>query len=40
MYFDNVESLTVRGVSVEGAIGESLIAKHVGTLTEENNKFN
>ena len=21
-------------------IGESLIAKHVGTLTEENNKFN
>ena len=40
MYFDNVESLTVRGVSIEGADGDSLIAKHVGALIEENNKFN
>ena len=35
MYFDNVEELTVRGVDVEGAIGDSLITKHVGKLNVE-----
>lgn len=40
MYFDNVESLTVRGVSVEGAIGEPLITSHVGSLDLSDNKFN
>ena len=40
MYFDNVEELTVRGVSIDGASGEPLIAKHVEKLTEENNSFN
>ena len=39
MYFDNVNELTVRGVEVDGAIGESLIANHVGKITEENNSF-
>ena len=39
MYFDNVNELTVRDVEVEGAIGESLIANHVGKITEENNSF-
>ena len=35
MYFDNVEELTIKGVSVEGAIGEQLIANHVGKLNVE-----
>ena len=39
MYFDNVEHLTVRGVSVRGAIGDSLITDHIGELTLENNDF-
>ena len=39
MYFDNVESLTVRGVSVEGALGEPLITSHVGTLDLSDNSF-
>ena len=39
MYFDNVKELTVRGVSVEGASGDALIAQHVGNLTEENNSY-
>ena len=39
MYFDNVKSLTVRRVSVDGAIGDALIAKNVETLNEEDNSF-
>ena len=39
MYFDNVKNLTVRGVSTDGVIGDSLIAKNVGKVTEENNEF-
>jgi len=40
MYFDNVEKLTVRGVSVEGAIGDALVASHIGELQLDNNSFN
>lgn len=32
MYFDNVGTLKIRGVSVVGAIGEELIANHVGKI--------
>jgi hypothetical protein len=39
MYFDNVRSLAVRRVSVEGASTEALLAHHVGTLCEEDNDF-
>ena len=39
MYFDNVGTLTVKNVKVEGAVGDSLIAKNVGSLTEEGNEY-
>jgi len=39
MYFDNVGELTVRRVSVTGAIGDALIAKNVGSLHTEDNLF-
>ena len=35
MYFDNVKKLTVRNVSVEGAVGDDLIADHIGELVKE-----
>lgn len=40
MYFDNVEELNVKGVSVEGAIGDPLITNNVGKLNISNNSFN
>lgn len=39
MYFDNVDKLTVKDVSVKGASGEALITNHVKTLKSENNIF-
>ena len=39
MYFDNVEELTVKGVSVDGAIGDALITNHVGSLNCKDNNF-
>ena len=35
MYFDNVERLTVNNVSVEGAVGDELIAKNIGELVRK-----
>lgn len=35
MYFDNVESLTVKKVEVDGAIGDELIVKNVGKVVKE-----
>ena len=32
MYFDNVKKLSVRDVSVEGVIGDELIANHIGEI--------
>ena len=29
MYFDNVETLTISNVTVEGAVGDEIIANHV-----------
>lgn len=34
MYFDNVETLTLRNVSVKGAIGDEIIANHVGKIVK------
>ena len=39
MYFDNVVHLTLDNVILEGAIGDPLIAKHVGTIEQKNNDF-
>lgn len=35
MYFNNVETLTIRNVTVEGAEGEELIANNIGKLIRE-----
>ena len=35
MYFDNVGKLTVKNVSVEGAVGDELIAKNIGKLVKK-----
>ena len=31
-YFDNVKRLTVSNVTLEGVVGEDLIASHIGEL--------
>ena len=35
MYFDNVESLTVKNVNISGQLGDELIAKNVGKLNRD-----
>lgn len=35
MYFDNVSKLTVKNVTLEGVIGEELIAKNIGKLIKK-----
>ena len=34
MYFDNVKTLNINNVSVEGAIGDDLIIDHIGKLNK------
>lgn len=34
MYFDNVKALNIKNVSVEGAIGDQLIANHVQKIVK------
>lgn len=34
MYFDNVEALTLKRVTLEGVDGEDIIADHIGTITK------
>ena len=35
MYFDNIETLTVENVELEGVIGDELIANHIGNLIKK-----
>lgn len=37
MYFDNVGTLTLKNVKVDGAIGDTLIVKNVGSLVKDGN---
>jgi hypothetical protein len=34
MYFDNVKTLNINNVSVEGAIGDDLVIDHIGKLNK------
>ena len=35
LYLDNVDKLTLKNVTFEGVVGEKIIKKHCGTVTEE-----